>query len=97
MQKMRLMGIEPGRLREDPIEREVRRYGRATPVSKGSLKRNMRFKMYFEFEIQILNLSGIPFGILGYRGNRESRAPSRYFFIGEPKSCSDRPRGGGGG
>jgi hypothetical protein len=37
--------------------------------------------MYFEFEIQILNLSGIPFGI-----NRESRAPLRIFFIWEPKS-----------
>jgi hypothetical protein len=46
----------------------------------------MLFQMYFELEIQILNLSGIPFGILGYRGNRESRAPSRNFYIREPKS-----------
>jgi hypothetical protein len=52
-----------------------------------SLKSYLEVFTKFELEIQILNLSGIPFGILGYRGNRESRAPSRFFFIREPKSC----------
>jgi hypothetical protein len=44
-------------------------------MSKGSLKWNMRFKIYFEFEIQILNLSGIP--VTAVTGNPE---PPRDFF-----------------
>jgi hypothetical protein len=81
------MGIEPATWCEEG-NREGRwdRYGTAISMSKTGCKRNMRFKLYFEFKIQILNLFGIPVGILGYRGNRESRAPSRNFFIREPKS-----------
>jgi hypothetical protein len=39
----------------------------------------------FEFKIQFFNLLGKPSGFLGYRGNRESRAPLGFFFIPEPK------------